>query len=248
MKQFEKKFVFIIPARMAASRFPGKPLKKLAGKPVVGWVYDNCIKSKYCKKAIIATDSKEIIDYCKSENKNFISTGAHNCASNRVAEVAKNIDGEWLVEVQGDEPLLWSTLIDSWLDKSLKVVNNKIDLFLSVAILQNSEATNPNFVKLIINDSKRLLWVSRSKIPSDWKGNNESTFYRHTGFHLWRKKSLINFAKINPSNFEISEDTHAVRIVENQFYAHTVLLQETQSIDIPEDLIAAERLIGNKNT
>ena len=100
--------------------------------------------------------------------------------------------------------------------------------------------------KLIINESARLLWVSRSKIPSDWKGKIESKFYRHTGFHLWKTKSLIEFANIQPSKFEISEDTHAVRIVENQFYAHTVLLQETQSIDLPEDLIVAEKLVANR--
>ena len=71
MEEKNNKFTFIIPARMAASRFPGKPLKKLDGKPVVGWVYDNCIKSKFCKEAIIATDSSEIVDYCKLKNKNY---------------------------------------------------------------------------------------------------------------------------------------------------------------------------------
>ena len=245
MEEKSNKFVFIIPARMAASRFPGKPLKELDGKPVVGWVYDNCIKSKFCKQAIIATDSNEIINYCKLNNKNYALTGNHNCASNRVSEVAETINDEWIVEVQGDEPLLWAELIDSWINECLKFISMDIDLYLSVAKLKNKHVNNPNFVKLIINDSKRLLWVSRSKIPSDWKGDIESKFYRHTGFHLWRVKSLIDFAKIKPSKFEISEDTHAVRIVENQFYAHTVLLQETQSIDVPEDLIAAKKLIRN---
>ncbi len=246
MEEKNNKFTFIIPARMAASRFPGKPLKKLDGKPIVGWVYDNCIKSKFCKEAIIATDSSEIVDYCKLENKNYALTGTHNCASNRVSEVAKNIDDKWVVEVQGDEPLLWPNLIDSWIKKCLKLANPDIDLYLSVARLKNKDANNPNFVKLIINDSKKLLWVSRSKIPSDWKGNIKSRFYRHTGFHLWRVDSLINFSNIEPSQFEISEDTHAVRMVENQFYAHTVILEETQSIDVPDDLIAAKKLIMNK--
>ena len=109
------------------------------------------------------------------------------------------------------------------------------------AVILPKDFTHPD-----INDSKKLLWVSRSKIPSDWKGNIKSRFYRHTGFHLWRVDSLINFSNIEPSQFEISEDTHAVRMVENQFYAHTVILEETQSIDVPDDLIAAKKLIMNK--
>ena len=87
-----KKFVFIIPARMESSRLYGKPLLKIGSKTLIEHVYENALKSKFCIKAIIATDSKDIVNFCNSKAINVSFTKQHNCASNRVAEVAKNIN------------------------------------------------------------------------------------------------------------------------------------------------------------
>ena len=240
------KYTFLIPARMESTRFPNKPLKKLAGRPVLDWVYQNCMKSRYANDTIIATDSDKISKYCFESGKKFIMTGIHNCASNRVAEASKKIDDEWIVEVQGDEPLLWSKIIDEWLSNTKKYQeNSKIDLFISIAALRSEDADNPNFVKTVINDEGKLLWVSRSRIPSNSKGSFNGNYYRHTGFHLWRKSSLEKFSKIKPSLIEKSEDTHAIRIVENGFYAKPVLLPDTQAIDTPDDLRRAEKILEN---
>lgn len=238
------KFTFIIPARMESTRFPNKPLKTLVNKTVLDWVYDNCMNSKFCDEAIIATDSEIIAEHCENNNKKYMMTGQHNCASNRVAEVAKKLDSDWVVEVQGDEPLLWAKIMDNWLEHCLvKLDKIKPDLFLSIALLDKNNADNPNFVKIVTNKKGKLLWISRSKIPSNSKGNFNGSYYRHTGFHFWNKTSLLKFLMIKPSLIEISEDTHATRIVENNFFAQTILLPETQAIDVPQDLILAEKII-----
>ena len=106
-----EKFTFIIPARMESTRFPNKPLKILNNRPVIDWVYQNCTKSKFCENAIVATDSEKIKNYCEETGKKYVLTGEHNCASNRVAEASSEIARNWIVEVQGDEPLLWAKIM-----------------------------------------------------------------------------------------------------------------------------------------
>ena len=134
-KNNQDRFVFIIPARMESSRFPGNPLEPLDGKPVIDWVYENCERSVFCEEAYIATDADQIVSHCKQTNKKYILTGRQNCASDRVAEASLKMPTEWIVEVQGDEPLLWPEIIDDWLTKSLKYKNeNDIDLFRSEVI------------------------------------------------------------------------------------------------------------------
>ncbi len=239
-----KKFVFIIPARMESSRLYGKPLLKIGSKTLIEHVYENALKSKFCIKAIIATDSKDIVNFCNSKAINVSFTKQHNCASNRVAEVAKNINLNWIVELQGDEPFLNKSLIDNWLSKCLiNKDNKKIDLFLSSAKIQGvSNLDNKNIVKLIKNKDNKVLWFSRSIIPSDYKKQLNYSYYRHTGFHLWKKSSLIKFSKIKPSLIEKSEDTHALRLVENNFFAKAVEIKETLSIDTESDLRKAKKI------
>ena len=238
------KFCFIIPARMGSSRFYGKPLKTINGKAVVELVYENCLKSKYCKEAIVATDSEEILNFCKVKSINCELTKDHNCASNRVSEVCINISDKWIVEVQGDEPLLDEKIMNKWIRKCIIDMQKNIvpDIFLSYAKLDQKDAENFNYVKLLLSPSKKVLWFSRSKLPSDWKGNVQSNFYRHTGFHLWNRKSLLKFSKIEPSYVEISEDTHAVRLVENCFKVKGIEIVDTQAIDVPADLNKAKRI------
>ncbi len=243
--RFLNKLIFIIPARMNSSRFYGKPLKNLNGKTVVERVYKNCLESSFCKKVIIATDSKKIFSFCKKNKFNVMMTKKHNCASNRVAEVAYKLKDKWIVEMQGDEPLLFTNLIDGWLKKILDNIdnNNKIDVYVSTAKLNYNLADNPNFVKLIKDKNDIIKWFSRSKIPSDWKGLFKSNIYRHTGFHLWKNKSLNRFSSIKPCPTEVSEDTHAVRLVNNDFIPKSIFLKDTQSIDVPADLKKAEAIL-----
>lgn len=240
-----KKFIFIIPARMQSSRLFGKPLLKIGSKTLIEHVYYNAIKSKYCKKALIATDSKKIFNFCNKNKINTYLTGNHNCASNRVAEVANKLNDKWVIELQGDEPFLNSSIIDKWIAKCTGHLNSKnIDLFLSSAKIQKIEnLNNRNMVKLIKDKNNRVLWFSRSLIPCDYKKQLNYIYFRHAGFHLWKKSSLIKFSKIKPSLVEKSEDTHALRIVENNFFAKAIEIQDTLAIDTKNDLLKAKKFI-----
>ncbi len=244
MLKNKKKFIFVIPARMESSRLFGKPLLKIGSQTLIEHVYLNATKSKYCSKAIIATDSKKIYNFCVKNNLNVALTGKHNCASNRVAEVARKINTNWIVELQGDEPFLNSSIIDKWIYKCLRNIKLKnIDLFLSSAIIKNNKNfNNRNIVKLIKNNNNKVLWFSRSIIPCDYKKQVHYLYHRHTGFHLWKKSSLIDFSNIRPSLIEKSEDTHALRLVENNFFAKAVEIEETLSIDTRSDLIKAKKI------
>lgn len=239
------KFTFLIPVRMESSRFYGKPLKLIDNLPVLHWVYNNCKNSKYNLKTFIVTDSKKIKNYCLKNKINVIMTGKHNCASNRIAEAANNLTSKYVVEVQGDEPFLWASLIDKWLNKCVKIIDNKnkIDIFISVAKLNSKLSENPNYVKVYFTKDRIIKWFTRSKIPSDWKNKKISPFFRHTGFHLWRRSSLLKFKKIKPSYLEISEDTHATRLIENNFIAYANFIEDTISIDQPSDLIKANKYL-----
>lgn len=180
---------------------------------------------------------------------NCVMTKSHDCGSSRVAEVAEKINYRWIVEVQGDEPFLNNKLIDNWLSKCERIINKKYfpDLFLAYAEVQYSEARNNKYVKLVMNKHDEVLWSSRSKIPSDFKKTTKSKMFRHTGLHLWNKKSLIKFKSFKKSKIEKSEDTHSLRMIENKFTIKGIKIADTQAIDIPRDLTLARKIIKYGN-
>jgi len=234
-------FTFVIPARIASSRFPGKVLRELAGKPVLDWVHDNCRRSRFCREVIVGTDSPEIMRHGETRGWTVEWTKEHNCCSNRTAEVASRASWDLVVEVQSDEPFLWASLVDSWLEAAVSMLhrNPQADLIISACKLAPSNAMNPHFVKIVQSRDERLLWVSRSAIPCAFKGP-PNHYLRHAGLYLWRRSALLRFAALPPGQVEIVEDTHAVRLVENAFCAQVALIPSTQSIDLPSDLEAAE--------
>jgi 3-deoxy-manno-octulosonate cytidylyltransferase (CMP-KDO synthetase) len=158
--------------------------------------------------------------------------------------VVSALSGEWIVEVQSDEPFLWASTIDRWLERAIPLLESttKIDVFISASELPAAHVEPPNFVKIIKSADDKLLWASRSKIPSCF-GGRMATFFRHAGLYLWRRESLLRFAEIAPGPIEDSEDTNALRLLENEFWAQVILMPGTQGIDVPADLVAAERYV-----
>ena len=234
---------------MSSSRLYGKPLKKIGDLTLIERVYNNCLKSNYQSSVLIATDSKQIYNFCMKKNMICVMTKAYDCGSSRIAEVAEKINNRWIVEVQGDEPFLNNKLIDNWLEKCQKMIEKKYfpDLFLAYAEIKYSEANNNKYVKLVMNSNNEILWSSRSKIPSDFKKKNESNMIRHTGLHLWNKKSLIKFKGFKKSKIEISEDTHSLRMIENNYIIKGAKITDTQAIDIPKDLALARKMVKYEN-
>ena len=235
----------LIPARMGSSRLYGKPLKKIGDLTLIERVYKNCTESKLQSNVIVATDSDEILNFCEQKKITCIMTKDHNCGSSRIAEVARQIKEKWILEVQGDEPFLYSNILDQWAKKCQKLIRSKYspDLFLAYVKINYAAASNKKFVKLILNRNKEVLWASRSKIPSDYKGIFQSTMYRHTGVHLWKRTSLIKFGNFKRSKIELSEDTHSIRMVENKLLIKGIPIIDTQAIDIPRDLVLARKIV-----
>ena len=239
-----QKLPFVIPARMASSRLPGKVLKGLGPRTVLDWVIDNCGRSRYCSSVIVGTDSSEIRSHCEVRGAPVHVTGEHNCCSNRTAEVARTLESEWVVEVQSDEPFLWASHLDHWLDQAVRCMASPdpVDVFLSYSVIPKGQEDETKFVKIVRSSSGRILWASRSKLPSGYKAVPEA-YFCHTGLYLWRRDSLIRFSKIEPGLSELSEDTHAMRLFEHFFDVSSVFLAPSQSVDVPEDLVAAERYL-----
>jgi 3-deoxy-manno-octulosonate cytidylyltransferase (CMP-KDO synthetase) len=241
------KLNFIIPARMESSRLPGKVLEKIGDKSMLDWVYRNCAQSAHASDVIVGTDSAEIEQHCHERGFKVTMTGAHNCCSNRSAEVADSLDSEWIVEVQSDEPFLWASIVDQWLDRALAAVrlNENVDVVLSRARIPSNVAHMSKFVKMVISPTGAPMWASRSRIPSDYK-IPVPVIWGHMGLYLWRRKSLIKFASIEPGPIEKSEDTHALRIWESGMQPLAIEIEKTQGVDVPEDLEMA-RLYAVEN-
>jgi len=248
LKKNKNKFCFLIPARIGSSRLYGKPLKKIGKYTLIERVYNNCLESKYQSKVIITTDSKKIMKFCNERQMNCMITGSHDCGSSRIAEAAKLVKEKWIMEVQGDEPFLNSRILDRWIGKCENSIKQKYfpDLFLAYVHLNYENAKNKKFVKLILNKNEEILWSSRSMIPSDYKGNIKSKMYRHTGVHLWKRSSLIRFGKLKKSKIEKSEDTHSLRMIENDFVIKGIKIENTHAIDVPIDLYKARQMVRDE--
>jgi 3-deoxy-manno-octulosonate cytidylyltransferase (CMP-KDO synthetase) len=248
LTRIKNKFCILIPARLGSSRLYGKPLKKIGKYTLIERVYNNCLASKYQNQVVVVTDSKKIMNFCKRNNMKCLMTGRHDCGSSRISEVASSIKEKWIVEVQGDEPFLNKKILDKWITKCESLINKNYfpDVFLAYVHLNYVEAKNRKYVKLILNKKNEILWASRSIIPSDYKGTRKSQMLRHTGVHLWKKSSLIKFGSLKKSRTELSEDTHSLRMIENNFLIKGIRIENTHAIDIPSDLRKARMMIKNE--
>src|SRR3989344_1603499 len=248
MAEKDLNIIGIIPARMGSSRFPGKPLAKILGMPMIGHVYNNS-KSSLFKELYIATCDQEIADYAISIGARVVMTkDTHERASDRVAEALLKIEEEKgekidiVVMIQGDEPMINQAMIDQALlpminDPDIGVVN------LMAPIKTLEEHNDPNCPKVVVDNNNFALYFSREPIPSrkKWSGG-EIKVYKQVCVMPFRRESLFKFAELEPTQLEIVESIdmnrflghgHKVKMVSQDF--------ETYSVDTPADLAKVER-------
>jgi len=239
----------IIPARMGSSRYPGKPLEKIHGMPMIGHCYHRTAIAPGIDKAYVATCDAEIYDYILSIGGNAIMTSnAHTRATTRTAEALEKIEVELgervdiVVMVQGDEPLIQPNTIGETIphfqDQSINIVN-------IMSRLPTKEAfVDENNVKVVVNNNNDALYFSREPIPSPWKGWEDIPRYMQTGIIAFRRDSLIDFNAMSETELEQIESVDMNRILET---GGKIRMIETESItigvDIPKELIAAEKLL-----
>jgi 3-deoxy-manno-octulosonate cytidylyltransferase (CMP-KDO synthetase) len=226
--------VAIIPARLASTRLPRKMLREIAGKPLVGWVYEAVHSSSLLSDVIIATDSEEIMDSCRRHGWNArITSSTHRSGTERVHEVSNSIAAEVYVNVQGDEPLVRleqiAALLDVIKDPAVQVGTVKTPC-------PQQEIGNPNAVKVVTAPDGRALYFSRATIPFDRDGT-EPRYFKHLGLYAYRKPALDFFVSQPESTLEKSERLEQLRFLENGI---AIYVGETPydsvGVDTEEDL------------
>ncbi|WP_036226937.1 3-deoxy-manno-octulosonate cytidylyltransferase [Mesoflavibacter zeaxanthinifaciens] len=239
------KIIAMIPARYSASRFPGKLMQDLNGKPVITRTYEATVNTNLFDDVLVVTDSQIIYDEIKHIDGNvMMSKKEHQCGSDRIAEAVEDLDVDIVVNVQGDEPF---TEVDS-LKKLINVFKNdpnkEIDLAsLMVRIKDKEEIKNPNTVKVVLDKNNLALYFSRSPIPYLRDENVNVKYYKHKGVYAFRKQALLDFYHFPMLTLEASEKLEQLRYLE---YGKKIKMVETNvqgvEIDTPEDLERAKKL------
>ncbi|MEM6726038.1 MAG: 3-deoxy-manno-octulosonate cytidylyltransferase [Bacteroidota bacterium] len=237
--------VIIIPARLKASRLPEKLLLPLNGKPILQWTYEACLKSQEADAVWIAVDDPQLLEACQQfTDKVRLTSPDHPSGTDRVAELAKTLEADFVVNVQGDEPFIEPELID--------------DIFLTLrlddapmvsAMIANSDLKmlcRPETVKVVTDQDGRALYFSRQLIPFSRDGEPAESYWQHIGIYGFRKDTLLQFVDWPPSQLEKLEKLEQLRALEHGLRIKMVLAQQPAfGIDTPEDYELARRRINS---
>ena len=243
------KVIGVIPARYASTRFPGKPLALIAGKPLIQRVVEQCRKAKSLSEVIVATDDARIADAAKKFCRVEMTRTDHPSGSDRIAEVAARCECDAVVNIQGDEPLIDPTVIDA-VAAALK------DSEMSTAatpIRNAAEYDNPNVVKVVVNAVGRALYFSRRTIPYLREAASRSVseplaafpFLKHLGIYGYRRETLLQLVKFPVSPLESAERLEQLRALENGIQIAVVKVDyDSAGVDVPEDVARVVELLN----
>ncbi len=239
----------IIPARWASTRFPGKPLHPIAGKPLIQHVWERSRRCQGLAGVIIATDDQRILEAARGFGAEAEMTRkTHPSGTDRIAEVARrHPEFSHILNIQGDEPLISPRLIGR-LSRTLRE-NPRIEMITAATPCHRAaELENPNIVKVVLNKNAQALYFSRSVIPFLRKQVSNHTFYRHTGIYGFSRSFLLRFVRWSPSPLEQSEQLEQLRALENGTPIHVLITQDDSiGVDTPEQAKLVTRIITKKN-
>jgi len=239
------KIIAMIPARYAATRFPGKLMQDLAGKPVIVRTNEAALKTKLFDEVYVVTDSSVIFDaIIKEGGKAIMSKEEHECGSDRIAEAVIDMEVDIIVNIQGDEPFTDKESLVGMLEVFENDLNEEIDLAsLMTKISDSDEVNNPNIVKVIVDNRNFALYFSRSAIPYLRTTDMEINYFKHKGVYAFRKRALMDFRSLPMLTLEAAEKIEAIRYLE---YGKKIKMVETEAngieIDTPEDLEKAKEV------
>ena len=244
------KVIAMIPARYAASRFPGKLMHDLGGKSVILTTYQATVNTNLFDDVFVITDSDVIYREIKSNGgKVIMSIKDHDCGTDRIAEAVENMDIDIVVNVQGDEPF---TNRES-LEKVLEVFSGKdahlIDLAsLMSEITDEEEIYGHNTVKVVVDQNQFALYFSRSPIPFKREANTLAKYFKHKGIYAFRKQAILDFYRLEPSILETTEKIECLRFLENGKNIKMAISNiKSVEIDTPEDLKKANLLLAKSS-
>lgn len=248
------KILGIIPARYQSSRFPGKPLAVIDGKPMIQRVYEQAQKASSITELMIATDDERIFNAVKTFGGNVLMTSSrHESGTERCAEIVEqlrkdNKHFDIIINIQGDEPFIGPAQIDlvsqCFTDGSIQIST------LAKKIIQTNELFNPNTVKVVADKNNMAIYFSRSAIPfcrtkeqNDWLSAHD--YYKHIGIYAYRYTTLEAIVKLKPSMLEKAESLEQLRWIENGYSIYVGITDhENIAIDTPDDLLK----IGKKSS
>lgn len=236
------RIVAVIPARYKSSRFPGKPLADICGKPMIWWVYNQVIKSRKIDAVYVATDDKRIFDVCEKYSLNVIMTDKmHKTSTSRVHEVAEKIKADLYIVINGDEPLIKPEVIEAI------IPNKKPDNFyvgnLMTKIDKPSEVVDFTNIKIVTDENMNALFFSRSPIPYP-KAALDYDYYKHVGVLIYDIEALRFFCNSEPGKNELIEDVNELRFIDHGKNIHmTYVDSKSLSVDTPKDIEVIRRIV-----
>lgn len=261
----------MIPARMAATRFPGKPLVDICGKPMVQWVYERASSAKSVSRVIVATCDAVILDAVKAFGGEAVMTSdAHRSGTDRIAEAAAGFDADVIVNVQGDEPLIDPSAIDRAIEPF--VAGPKTLMTSLMVPIDREQAKDPNLVKVVIGLDGHALYFSRSVIPYERNPAAPSgpasapahlaspkcasaqraacyrsnSVYGHVGLYAYTKEFLLRFASMEPTPLEQAESLEQLRVLEYGYRIRMIEIADRPlGVDTEDDLERVRQAISN---
>lgn len=236
------KTVGIIPARWGSTRFPGKPLHSIAGKPLLQHVWERCSRAKKLDQVIVATDDFRIAEAAFDWGAEVAMTSAkHSSGTDRIAEVAAKAKGfAHIINIQGDEPMIDPKLIDR-LVRALQRDSGLEMITAAHPFEDPNDATSPHQVKVVVNQKSEALYFSRALIPAT-KSGGLSSYLRHQGIYGYTHDLLLRFVRWKISPLERVESLEQLRALENGVRIQVVMTESgSPGVDTPED---ARRMAG----
>ncbi len=242
------KIIGIIPARYASTRFPGKPLHPLAGKPLIQHVVERCHGASTLSEVIVATDDERIAEVAREFCRVEMTSADHPSGTDRIAEVASRLDCDAVVNVQGDEPLIAPEVINA-----VAEALSQSEMTTAASLVNNiSDYSDPNVVKVVVSVEGRALYFSRRTVPyvrdfaeeSPEKQLEAFPFLKHLGIYGYQCQTLQRLVGYAPSPLEQAEKLEQLRALENGIEISVCQVEyEAIGVDVPEDVQRVEALL-----
>ena len=236
--------IAVIPARLASTRLPRKMLREIAGKPLIGVVYEAVRSSPLLADVIVATDSEEILAVCRQHGwKAQLTSAAHRSGTERVREISGRVAADVYVNVQGDEPLTRPEHIRALMDV---MKNPVVQVGTVMTPAAEGDISNPNAVKVVTDSCGRALYFSRATIPFDRDGARPR-YFKHLGLYAYHRAALDQFVALPESSLEKSERLEQLRFLENGiaiFVGETPY--DTVGVDREEDLQRVSEILSRR--
>jgi 3-deoxy-manno-octulosonate cytidylyltransferase (CMP-KDO synthetase) len=230
----------VIPARYSSSRFPGKALADVAGKPMIQRVYERCAAAASLGRLYVATDDPRIFDVAKTFTDDVIMTAAeHPTGTDRVAEVAAQTAGDVYVNIQGDEPLIEAAAVDAVVGPFADDGVQMATLARPVPAAEAAEIASANVCKLVVDRNGDALYFTRAMVPFRFRPQANLPYLRHVGIYAYRRDFLLRFTTLEPTPLEAAEELEMLRALAHGFRIRVVAGDfASRGVDTPADLAA----------